>query len=253
MIWRSLICFSLVGPGRGGAGLWPAIHFFVFACLAHAATISGTVMLRDSRLDSVNKKKDFSGVVVSAERIDAPLPAPSARHVVMLQKNKMFTPHILPVVTGTTVDFPNADPIFHNAFSSYNGQIFDVGLYPPGSSKPVHFSRPGVVRVFCNIHPSMSSIILVLNTQYFSTTARDGSFELSVPPGDYQLNVFNERSTQQTLSGLSRRVVVTEQGLRIPSIDVSEAGYLSAPHRNKYGKEYVDPPDDQIAYPGVRH
>ncbi len=80
----------------------------------------------------------------------------------MLQKNKMFTPHILPIVAGTAVDFPNSDPIFHNAFSSYDGQIFDVGLYPPGSSKSVRFGRPGVVRVFCNIHPAMSAIILVL-------------------------------------------------------------------------------------------
>src|ERR1700733_2490 len=235
MIWRSRTCFSL------------AALFNLAGTAASGATLSGTVVLRDSRVDAVNKQKDFSGVVVSAQRVGGQLsgqlpPAPSA-HATMLQKGKMFSPHILPVMTGTTVDFPNADPIFHNAFSSYNGQIFDVGLYPPGSSKPVHFSRPGVVRVFCNIHPSMSSIILVLNTQYFSTTARDGSFELSVPPGDYDLNVFNERSTQQTLSGLSRRIIVTEQGLRIPSIDVSEAGYLSAPHRNKYGKEYVDPPD----------
>lgn len=240
MIWRSLICSSL------------AFTSLVFPRL-EAAAISGTVMLRDSRVDSVNRKKDFSGVVISAERISAPPPAPPARHAVMLQKNKMFTPHILAVVTGTTVDFPNADPIFHNAFSSYNGQIFDVGLYPPGTSRSVRFSRPGVVRVFCNIHPSMSSIVLVLNTEYFATTAKDGSFELNVPPGEYELNVFHERSTEQALSGLSRRIVVTEQGLGIPPIDVSEAGYLLAPHKNKYGKDYVPPPDDQIVYPGVRN
>src|SRR5579872_4704430 len=117
MIWRSLIFFSLA------------------ATLGNAATLSGTVMLRDSRADSVNRKKDFSEVIVSATRVNAPPPAPPAKHAVMLQKNKTFTPHILPVVTGTLVDFPNADPIFHNAFSSYNGQIFDVGLYPPGKSK----------------------------------------------------------------------------------------------------------------------
>jgi plastocyanin len=235
MIWRSLIFSSLLVCSG-----------------SHAATISGMVMLRDSRLDAVNKKKDFSGVVISAERINVP-PAAPARHAVMLQKNKMFTPHILAIVTGTTVDFPNADPIFHNAFSSYNGQIFDVGLYPPGTSKSVRFLRPGVVRVFCNIHPAMSSIILVLNTEYFTTTARDGSFELSVPPGEYELNVFHERSTEQNLSLLSRRIVVTEQGLRVPPIDVSEGGYLLAPHKNKYGKDYVAPPDDQIVYPGVRN
>jgi plastocyanin len=240
MIWRSLICSSLAFCSLPAASI-------------PSASLTGTVMLRDSRIDSVNRKKDFSGVVISAERINAPVAAPPARHSVMLQKNKMFTPHILAIMTGTIVDFPNADPIFHNAFSSYNGQIFDVGLYPPGTSKAVRFSRPGVVRVFCNIHPAMSSIILVLNTEYFATTAKDGSFELNIPPGEYELNVFHERSTEQTLSALSRRLVVTEQGLRLPPIDVSEGGYLLSPHKNKYGKDYAAPPDDQIVYPGVRN
>ncbi len=210
-------------------------------------------MLRDSRLESVNKKKDFSGVVISAERVNAPPPAPPARHAVMLQKKKTFTPHVLAIVTGATVDFPNADPIFHNAFSSYNGQIFDVGLYPPGKSRSVRFSRPGVVRVFCNIHPTMSAIILVLNTKYFATTGPDGSFNLDVPPGEYDVNVFHERATEQTLALLSRRVVVTEAGLHIAPIDVSEAGFLLAPHKNKYGRDYIPPPDDQVFYPGSRN
>ena len=235
-----------------GPGWYVAIALLAVNSL-NAAVISGTVMLRDSRLDAVNKRKDFSGVVISAERVNAPPPAPPAQHVVMLQKNKMFTPHVLAVVSGTTVDFPNADPIFHNAFSSYNGQIFDVGLYPPGTSKAVRFSRPGVVRVFCNIHPAMSSIILVLNTEWFATTSKDGSFELNLPPGEYELKVFNERSTEQTLSLLSHRIVVTEQGVRVPQIDVSEAGYLPSPHKNKYGKDYSTPPNDQIVYPGVRN
>ena len=216
------------------------------ACGLHGAAISGTVMLRDSRV------KDFSGVVVSVQRVDAPPPPPPARHAVMLQKNKMFTPHILAIVTGTTVDFPNFDPIFHSAFSSYNGQIFDVGLYPPGSSKAVHFSRPGVVRVFCNIHPTMSAIILVLSTVYFSSTAKDGSFEMQAPPGEYELRVFHERATERTLAGLTRRVVLTESGLRLPAIDVSEAGFLPAPHKNKYGRDYTAPPDDQVMYPGAK-
>lgn len=210
-------------------------------------------MLRDSHLDAVNKRRDFSGVVISAERINAPVPPPPSRHAVMLQKNKMFTPHILPIVTGTTIDFPNADPIFHNAFSSYNGQTFDIGLYPPGQSKSVRFSTPGVVRVFCNIHPTMSSIILVLNTEYFATTGKDGAFELDVPPGEYELRVFHERATEQTLSLLSHRIVVTAQGLKLPQIDVSEAGFLLASHKNKYGKDYPPPHDDQTVYPGVRN
>jgi plastocyanin len=240
MIWRSLICSSLL------------LAWGVFGT-AKAARISGSIILRDSHAAAVVRHKDFSGVVVYAEPTNTALAAFSFRHVVMLQKDKMFSPHILPIVTGTTVDFPNADPIFHNAFSSFNGQIFDVGLYPPGSSKSVRFSKAGVVRVFCNIHPTMSSIILVLNTEYFAASNKDGSFEINVPPGEYSLKVFHERATEQTLSGLTRKITVTEQGLRVPPVDVSEAGYLLAPHKNKYGKDYVPPPDDQIVYPGVRN
>lgn len=234
MIWRSLIFFSLS------------------AVAADAAIVSGIVMLRDSHVDAVNRKKDFSGVVISATKIDALPPQAPVKHAVMLQKNKMFAPHILPIVTGTVVDFPNADPIFHSAFSSYNGQIFDVGLYPPGTSKSVRFSRPGVVRVFCNIHPTMSAIILVMNTEYFATTARDGSFELNLPPGEYELNVFHERATERTLAALSHRVITGDQPIRLPEIEVSENGYLFAAHKNKYGKDYAEPPNDQVIYPGVR-
>jgi len=171
----------------------------------------------------------------------------------MLQKGKMFTPHVLPVRAGTTVEFPNADPIFHNAFSIYSGQIFDVGLYPPGTSRAVRFTRPGVLRVFCNIHPAMSAIILVLDTPYFAQAAKDGSFQLNVPPGAYELSVFHERATEQELAGLARRIVITEPALRIPPIAVSEAGYLPAPHKNKYGRDYPPSSDDQVFYPGIRN
>jgi plastocyanin len=235
MIWRSLICSS----------------FAVLA--AHGATLSGTIVLRDSRVDAVNKRKDFSGVVVSAQPASGQLPPPPAAHATMLQKAKMFTPHVLPVMAGTTVDFPNADPIFHNAFSSYNGQIFDVGLYAPGTSRAVTFIRLGVLRVFCNIHPTMSAIILVLDTPYFVQTAKDGSFEMNVPPGEYELSVFHERATERELAGLARRVVVSEPALRVPPIMVSEAGYLVAPHKNKYGHDYPPASEDQVFYPGVRN
>ena len=241
MIWRSLTCFSL------------AACFNLAATGASAATLSGTVVLRDSRVDAVNKQKDFSGVVVSARPLGGQIGSPPAAHATMLQKGKMFSPHILPVMTGTTVDFPNADPIFHNAFSSYNGQIFDVGLYPPGSSRAVRFTRLGVLRVFCNIHPTMSAIILVLNTPWFVTTAKNGSFELNVPPGEYELSFFHERATEQELAGLARRVVVAEPALRVPPVMISEAGYLVAPHKNKYGHDYPPSSDDQVLYPGVRN
>jgi plastocyanin len=215
--------------------------------------VSGQVKLRDSREASVRKQQDFSGVVISLEPLDgAGLPAAGPQHARMLQKNKTFLPHVLPVRVGTTIDFPNADPIFHNAFSNYSGQIFDVGLYPPGTTRAVKFGRAGVVRVFCNIHPAMSAVIVVLNTPYFAKTDASGRFAVDVPPGRYEMRVFHERASQGTLTALSHTVQVSESGLQLPPIVVSEAGYLPAPHQDKFGKPYSTDGSDGSVYPGVR-
>jgi plastocyanin len=235
MIWRWLTCSNLL------------------AAAAVAATVSGSVQLRDSRLDAVSKRSNYSGVVISLVPLEKSAGTPAApRRFRMLQKDKMFTPHVLPISTGSTVEFPNADPIFHNAFSSYSGQIFDVGLYPPGSVRTVRFTRPGIVRVFCNIHPTMSAIVLVLDTPYFATTGADGSFHLDAPPGEYQLNVFHERATEATLNSLTRRVTISDAPLRIPAIIVSESGYLVAPHKNKYGNDYPPESGNESLYPGAK-
>lgn len=218
-----------------------------------AATVSGRVELRDSRDPAVRNRKDYSGVVIALKPLDgATLPAGDKR-AVMLQKDKTFSPHVLAVEAGSVVDFPNADPIFHNAFSSYSGQVFDIGLYPPGTTRSLRFAREGVVRVFCNIHSSMSAVIVVLGSPYFATTKRDGAFEISdVPPGDYQLNVFHERASEATLEGLKRKVIVGPDGASLAGLMISEGGYLSIPHKNKYGHEYSPDSGDQAIYPGKK-
>src|SRR6202035_4042889 len=86
----------------------------------------------------------------------------------LLQKNKMFTPHLLVVPVGSSVLFPNADPFFHNVFSLFDGKQFDLGLYEAGTSRSVRFSRQGVSYIFCNIHPEMSAIVLSLSSPYYS-------------------------------------------------------------------------------------
>jgi hypothetical protein len=157
----------------------------------------------------------------------------------MVQRGKKFTPHVLAVQKGSVVDFPNYDPIFHNAFSNYSGQIFDVGLYKPGSSRAVTFSRPGVVRVFCNIHANMSAVIVVVDTPYFATTDNNGQFRIDdVPPGEYRLEAFYERATPEELSKAARTIQVDRSEVAIAPVAISEIGYLSAPHLNKYGKPY---------------
>src|SRR5208282_1342117 len=214
-----------------------------------AATVTGKVELRDSREASVRKRLDYSGVVISLNPVK-PATHLADSHVTMRQKDKTFSPHILAIAAGTYVDFPNDDPIFHNAFSSYNGQLFDLSLYAPGSSKSVRFSREGIVRVFCNIHSAMSAVIVVLPTPYFATTVRDGAFQIpSVPPGEYQLTVFHERATEATLNTLARRITVEETALALPPIVISEAGFLQMPHNNKFGRAYAPETDDHSIYP----
>jgi hypothetical protein len=167
----------------------------------------------------------------------------------MEQKDKQFGPHVLAVQAGTSVAFPNLDPIFHSAFSNFSGQVFDLGLYAPGSSRNITFTRTGVVRIFCNIHPSMSAIIVVLKHPWFATSDSAGAFTISgVPAGEYYLNVFHERATGKTLEGLRRRITVTESNQDLPPIAISETGYVEAPHKNKYGEEYPPPPADVGAY-----
>jgi plastocyanin len=236
MIWRSLIFSSLV-LWCSGAG--------------NSATISAKVELAFSHDPNVRKHLDYSGVVVWLEPVSGAGATPQARHAEMLQKNKTFSPHVLAITLGTTVDFPNRDFIFHNAFSNYNGETFDIGLYPPHTTKAIAFNRPGVVRVFCNIHPTMSAVIVVLKSPYFSVSDRSGAIQIAdVPPGSYRLRVFHERATEQTLEALSRIVEVPPEGLQVPAISVSESGYLQLPHKNKFGKEY--PPVDSGGYVGTK-
>lgn len=233
----------------------PWLIFFNLACcgVAAAATVSGQVELVNSREASVRKQADYSGVVVSLVPVHAGLHASPPRHLRMLQKNKMFHPHVLAAEVGSFVDFPNADPIFHNAFSSFSGQIFDVGLYPPGKSRVVRFERPGIVRVFCNIHQLMSAVIVVVASPYFATTNAKGTFSIEAPSGDYELRVYHERATEETLRALALPVHVGESGVALPPFRVSEAGYLPSPHKNKHGQDYPPPADERVFYPGVRN
>ena len=215
---------------------WRSVTFFSFLLAAQlsAATVSGSVTLTDSG----ERGRDQAGVVVSLQPIHTHAD-PAPLRVRMLQKNKTFTPHVLAVTVGSTIDFPNADPIFHNAFSNFNGQVFDIGLYPPGKSRAVVFRRAGVVRVFCNIHPAMSAIIVVLETPYFGVTDHEGRYQIGdVPPGLYRRVIFDERATPDVLAAASREVEIADSTNSLPPVTISETGYLPAPHSNKFGKAY---------------
>lgn len=128
---------------------------------------------------------------------------------VMDQRNETFVPHVLAVTTGTVVEFPNSDRIYHNVFSLSKARSFDLGRYAVGRSKSIRFDRPGIVRVFCDIHSHMSAFILVFSHPFFSMTGADGSYRIeNVPPGSYNVVAWHEGTASE-----ARPVIVADGGI----------------------------------------
>jgi plastocyanin len=118
---------------------------------------------------------------------------------VMDQRNETFVPHVLAVTTGTTVDFPNSDKFYHNVFSLSKTRPFDLGRYAAGRSRPIRFDRPGIVRVFCDIHSHMNAFVLVFSHPFFALTGEDGRYRIeNVPPGTYSVVAWNEGTSKDT-------------------------------------------------------
>jgi plastocyanin len=168
--------------------------------------------------------------------------APQGQYT-LLQKHRRFLPHLLVIPVGAVVEFPNADPFFHNVFSLFDGKRFDLGLYEAGSTKSVKFSREGVSYIFCNIHPEMSAVVLALSTPLFAVADAENGFVLrDVPPGDYSLHVWIEGAPPSFLEQQTRRVHLASGMVDLGQIaaPASEAGSMS--HTNKFGKPYTPEP-----------
>jgi plastocyanin len=119
---------------------------------------------------------------------------------VMDQRNETFVPHVLAIMTGTTVDFPNSDPFYHNVFSLSKTSRFDLGRYAAGRSKSIRFDKPGIVRVFCDIHSHMNAFILVFSHPFFALTSADGRYGIeNVPAGTYNVIAWNEGTASEPL------------------------------------------------------
>ncbi|HEY3703892.1 MAG TPA: hypothetical protein VGL22_02455 [Terracidiphilus sp.] len=190
---------------------------------------------------SMSTKGHHPAAVVWLEPVDkkSDLPPPAPGHFTLLQKNRMFSPHLLVVPVGSLVSFPNADPFFHNVFSLFNGRRFDLGLYEAGTSKEVTFSREGVSYIFCNIHPEMSAVILSLATPLYGVA--DPSERVTIPgvrPGEYALHVWVEGVMQPALDRITRQVRIEGGGSNLVTIDATSAPREPAEHLNKFGQPY---------------
>ena len=152
-----------------------------------AATLSGTVKAARAR--------DNRDAVVYIDRIPGKQFPPPQQPVILDQLNLIFIPHVLPVLVGATVSFPNNDTVRHNVFSPSPAKRFNLGTYAQKVTKYVVFDKPGVVALLCNVHAEMSAYVVVTETPYFAVTDAAGAFTIpNVPPGGYIVKAWHESS-----------------------------------------------------------
>jgi hypothetical protein len=221
-------------------GIWVSL----LACLLATGGLAQTIHVT-GRVQVAGKKgplKDASGVVIWLQPRDGPAPPAPPKEYRLVQQGKRFEPHLLIVPVGAAVQFPNKDPFFHNVFSVYEGTPFDLGLYESGSSKNVHFNRPGPSYIFCNIHPEMSAVVLALRTPYYAMSNARGEYSLDVPAGDYDVGIWYERTRPEELKTLARHVTISAADPDIARINLAESPSLAEGHKNKYGQTYEQEP-----------
>jgi plastocyanin len=218
---------------------------------AQDVTLTARVALTFAREGRPAKSREASNVVVwltPADPIAKPAAFRSTQPPRLVQKNKSFDPHLLVVPVGSVVAFPNHDPFFHNVFSLFEGKRFDLGLYEAGSTRDVHFDKPGIAYIFCNIHPEMSAVVVALDTPYYGISDARGQIIITaVPPGKYMLRVWHESALPDTLKAMTREVTISANSSTLGVLRLAE-GDLPAGHKNLYGLEYDSPAPDSPIY-----
>jgi plastocyanin len=184
-------------------------------------TVKGHVGV--SHADAIDEASEGPGEVVvwlvPAETRHKDRPAIEFPHHRIVQHNKTFVPRLLVIPAGSTVDFPNNDKWFHNAFSISRGRQFDLGLYEAGVVRSVRFDRAGVSYLFCSIHPEMMAIVVTVDSKYFGISDKVGRVAIdNVPPGQYFLHVWRENAMPQGLRATPRLVLVGADHHSLPAI-----------------------------------
>jgi plastocyanin len=210
------------------------LRSFVVAALcslavpARAGSVSGRVELLQK---GGRRATDLSDVVVYLDGVRT-RPRPTRTTVTM--KGKAFVPRVAVVPVGGTVDFPNQDPIYHNVFSVSGENRFDLDLYRRPKSASWTFEAPGLVRVYCNIHPQMSAVVLVRDNAHFTRAAADGAFTLEdVPAGRYTVKAWQERAGE-----VSQPLTVPAEGDARADLLLDASNYKRLTHKRKDGSHY---------------
>jgi plastocyanin len=200
-----------------------------------AGSVRGQVRLwRQQPLLGLREAEDRSGIVVYVTGFTRPAPQELAR---LHQRNEQFEPRVLPIVSGQAVTFPNHDRIYHNVFSVSPVHPFDLGQYK--SSDPprdIRFDQPGLVTVYCNIHPQMMSYVVVLENEAFAQTGPDGAFRIDgVPAGEHELHAWAPGAERA-----SRTIRVAPGSETTIELELRQVERI-APHKRKDGSDYPKP------------
>ena len=184
---------------------WAVFLVLVWVTPSGAGTIIGTVTF-------FGKAKKEAAVHLEGVAVKENSGSGVYKKAVMIQKKQLFIPEVLPVFKGTTVNFPNKDTVFHNAFSMSPGNIFDLGTYGPGKNPNVTFKTPGKVDIFCNMHHQMHAIALVFQHPFFTLTSKKGEYVIQgVPAGTYTIKAWPGSTIveeQTVIVGVSETVTV---------------------------------------------
>lgn len=201
------------------------------AVAQRAAAVSGRITV----LDKGDKQAvDVGNAVVWLTSARTAAVTPDTVQITTVDKN--FRPRVVVVPVGSIVHFPNNDPFDHNVFSLSQEAPFDLGLYGRGTSKSTQFPRPGIIRVYCNVHANMTAAVVVRDSPYFAQPAGDGSFAIAgVPPGEYQLHAWHERAAQFP----PQPITVSAAGVSGLDLRLDARGYTFVQHLDKTGQPYA--------------
>lgn len=208
----------------------------IVTVMSTSVLAAGSVGGRISILEKDNKPSpDLGDAVVYVEGPSGAAVLARPTTVEIAITDKVYAPHVVVVPVGSTVRFPNHDPFNHNVFSVSDSNTFDLGLYGRGETKGYTFSHPGLVRVYCNIHPRMVAYVHVMANRFYAQPGADGSFRIeNVPVGRHRLHVWHERIPTEVI----KEVAVGTLAPADLQIALNARGYRWQPHRNKYGRNY---------------
>jgi plastocyanin len=217
-------------------------RFLLFASLMtlaattlDAATVNGKVMFQTKR----GQQPVINETLVWLDAAGKTFKKPASTFT-MTTRSKTFLPHVLAVPAGSSISFPNEDPIAHNLFSLTPGNTFDLGLYRRGAGKTHKFETPGTVNVYCNVHPNMSAVVHVMSTPYYGFADANGNYSFDVPAGKYRVTAWNEQGGIQSADievGADGKVT----GSTLLTIDGRNVRLMQ--HKNKFGQTYRPPKD----------